>query len=87
MYFSKYEINKTKIIPQKYTPFSKKQAKGMYFSKQKIFKNKDNSQKYTPFSKKQAKRMYFSKYEIEKTKIIPKSTPLLVKNKSKGCIS
>ena len=27
MYFSKYEINKTKIIPQKYTPFSKKTSK------------------------------------------------------------
>ena len=40
MYFSKQKIEKTKIIPQKYTPFSKKQAKGMYFPKYEINKTK-----------------------------------------------
>ena len=60
MYFPKHEIEKTKMILQKYTPFSKKQAKGMYFSKYEIEKTKMILQKYTPFDKKQVKGMYFS---------------------------
>jgi len=60
MYFSKYEINETKIIPQKYTPFSKKQAKGMYFSKYKIEKTKIIPKSTPLLAKKQAKGMYFS---------------------------
>ena len=48
------------MILQKYTPFGKKQAKGMYFSKYEINKTKIIPQKYTPFGKKQAKGMYFS---------------------------
>ena len=59
MYFSKQKIEKTKIIPQKYTPFGKKQAKGMYFSKYEINKTKIIPQKYTPFGKKTSKRDVF----------------------------
>ena len=60
MYFSKHEIEKTKIIPQKYTPFSKKQAKGMYFSKHEIEKTKIIPKSTPLLAKKQAKGMYFS---------------------------
>ena len=40
MYFPKHEIEKTKMIRQKYTPFGKKQAKGMYFPKYEINKKR-----------------------------------------------
>ena len=40
MYFPKHEIEKIKMILQKYTPFGKKQAKGMYFPKHEINKTK-----------------------------------------------
>ena len=63
MYFPKHEIEKIKMILQKYTPFSKKQAKGMYFPKHEIEKTKIIPQKYTPFSKKTSKRDVFFQAE------------------------
>ena len=46
MYFSKYEINKTKIIPQKYIPFGKKQAKRDVFFHNNKHRTEDVSQNY-----------------------------------------